>query len=270
MSSFEKSSHDSSSMAELLQYKERFHIALKAAKICVFEVDLTKQLYTFFENAEDIFGVTGESILQDVQPFSQLSPSEYQQAASAYFTHPDDSYAVGKAFESILNGNTTTYQARMRTRTTDFVWCKIDVTPIIEDGIPVRMIGVITDISAIKAKTERLEQRIILDSFTGLYNKKSSEQLIKETLCKKADQKHALVLLDLDNFKAINDTCGHAAGDEVLKSISENLKHFFVRRTSSDGSAGMNLSCCSKTSGTWDGFTPSWRAFRKILITHTP
>ena len=60
--------------SESKQYKERLIIALKAAHVCIFEVDLTRQLYTFFENAEDIFGVSGQQILDDVQPFSKLSP----------------------------------------------------------------------------------------------------------------------------------------------------------------------------------------------------
>ena len=83
---------------ELSSYKERLHIALKASKICVFEVDLSKQLYTFFENAEDIFGVSGETILNDVQPYSKLNPTEYQNAALKYFSHPDDADVINEAF----------------------------------------------------------------------------------------------------------------------------------------------------------------------------
>ena len=57
-------------LLELNQCKERFLHALKAAHICVFEVDLRGQLYTFFENAEDIFGVSGDHILKEVRMFS--------------------------------------------------------------------------------------------------------------------------------------------------------------------------------------------------------
>ena len=54
---------------QIKQYKERLHIALSAAKICIFEVDLPRQLYTFFENAEIIFGVSGEKILRSRSAF---------------------------------------------------------------------------------------------------------------------------------------------------------------------------------------------------------
>ena len=47
-------------LKELEKSNLRFSVALKMARICIFEVDLTRQLYTFFENSEAIFGVTGE------------------------------------------------------------------------------------------------------------------------------------------------------------------------------------------------------------------
>lgn len=218
---------ETNNFVEFLKYKERLKIALKAAKICVFEVDIKQQLYTFFENAEDIFGVSGQQILKDVQPFSVLPPVEYQEAVLNYFSHPDDRYSIEKAFQSIFSGESTTYQARMKAGCTDFIWCKIDVTPIVNDGETVRMIGVITDISSFKEKTDILERRTILDSFTGLYNKNYSEKLICETISSLYDRKHALILIDLDNFKEINDNFGHASGDMVLKSISKNLKNAF-------------------------------------------
>ena len=214
-------------LRELLLYKKRFSIALKAAHICVFEVDLTRQLYTFFENAEDIFGVTGEEILRDVRQFSQLGPAEYQKAASDYFSHPDDADAVAKAFASILAGKPCTYEARMKAGETNYIWCKLDVTPIMENGIPVRMIGVITDIHELKAKAEVLKKEATLDVFTGLYNKKYAKNLIKTAIKMQPNQKHALIMIDLDNFKHVNDTWGHAEGDLVVQEVAENLKKLF-------------------------------------------
>lgn len=237
MTTGKESAADEDNLHELLEYKERFKIALKMAKICVFEVDLTRQLYTFFENAEDIYGISGESILQDVQPYSMLTPDEYQKAVSEYFSHEDDADVINKAFMNIFNGKPATYQARMKAGKTAYKWCKIDVTPIMQGDKPVRMIGVVADISDMKAKTELLEDKTRLDMFTGLYNKQYSEEVIENVICKEGNQKHALILFDLDNFKAINDTHGHAAGDEVLKSVSQNLKKIF-RKTDIIGRFG--------------------------------
>lgn len=208
-------------------YRERLQIALKAAKICVFEVDLRRQLYTFFENAEDIFGISGETILQEVRPFSQLPPEEYQQAVSQYFSHPDDKAVIDRAFRAILSGAPATYEARMRAGGSGFIWCKVDVTPIMEDGEAVKMIGVITDISAARELTISLKKQVQLDAFTGLYNKKYAVLAIEKILREDRGSRHALLILDIDGFKEINDTYGHAAGDAVIQDLAGRLTNCF-------------------------------------------
>ncbi len=224
-------------ISELLRYKERFELALKAARVCVFEVDLAHQRYTFFENAQAIFGVSGERILREVAAYSELDPAEYQRAASDYFTHPDDASVISRAFCSILDGKSATYQARMKAGNTKYIWCKVDVTPIMEEGVPVRMIGVITDISEMKARAELLERESKLDGFTCLYTKIHAEALIRKRLNEGIGKTHALILFDLDNFKEINDTYGHIAGDQVLKSVADHLKTIF-RKTDIVGRFG--------------------------------
>lgn len=212
---------------ETEQYKRRLHTALKTAKICVFEVDLNRQLYTFFENSEDIFGVPGDKILRDVQPFCNLPPEEYRKAVSDYFSHEDDLDVINKAFQSVFRGQPYSYHARMKAGGSEYIWCKIDVTPIIENSMPVKMIGVIMDISDLKLKTELLEKQVKMDNFTGLYNKTSAEKKIIRSLKENPHQRHALILLDIDRFKALNDTYGHSKGDEALQHITGKLKSCF-------------------------------------------
>lgn len=214
-------------LQQLIWGSQRIQIALKAARICVYEVDLVKQLYTCFENAEGIFGISGEEILKDVQVYSQLSPGEYQQAVSDYFAHPDDQPVIDKAFRAVLQGKSFTYQARMKVRNRDFIWCQISVTPIMENGVPKRMIGVITDIHHLKTENQLLEKEAYRDSFTGLYTKSHFVKIVGRILAENSDKEHALILMDLDNFKQINDTFGHHAGDDVLLSVSRNIKRLF-------------------------------------------
>ncbi|MCC8086061.1 MAG: diguanylate cyclase, partial [Clostridium sp.] len=200
-------------MNELEQYKERLRIALSAARICIFEVDILRQQYTFFENAETIFGVSGDDILKDVQPYSVLEPEAYRLAVSEYFSHPDDWEVIEDAFAQILNGKPAIYDARMKAGGSGFIWCRIHVTPIIEDNKPVRMIGVIMDITDTKKKTESLEQAVNRDAFTGFYNKEYSITLIRDILEERKNLQHALVILDIDKFTHFNDTYGPDQGD---------------------------------------------------------
>ena len=214
-------------MNELEQYKERLRIALSAARICIFEVDILRQQYTFFENAETIFGVSGDDILKDVQPYSVLEPEAYRLAVSEYFSHPDDWEVIEDAFAQILNGKPAIYDARMKAGGSGFIWCRIHVTPIIEDNKPVRMIGVIMDITDTKKKTESLEQAVNRDAFTGFYNKEYSITLIRDIMEERKNLQHALVILDIDNFKHFNDTYGHDQGDRIIKSLSRTIKMSF-------------------------------------------
>lgn len=68
----------------------------------------------------------------------------------------------------------------MRAGNSEYKWCKLDVTPIIHQGIPIKMIGVITDIDQLKRKNIALQSAIMYDGFTGLYNKQSAAHFIKK------------------------------------------------------------------------------------------
>ena len=214
-------------MDELQRYKERLHIALNAAKICIFEVDLTRQLYTFFENAEVIFGVSGDKILKDVRSFQTLDPEAYRRACSEYFSHPDDEDVIQEAFSAVLRGETVTYEARMRAGGSAFIWCRIDAVPIIRDGVPSRMIGVITDIAEQREKTEQLQQAAWMDDFTGLCKKGHAIQQIESILQRRKKETYALIILDIDNFKVFNDTYGHDRGDRIIREVARIMKREF-------------------------------------------
>lgn len=210
------------------EFRTRLIIALKAAKICIFEVDLKNQLYTYFENAEDIFGISGAQILSEIRSFSELPPSVYQEKVKYYFSYPQDFDVIDKAFQSIFNGQSATYEARMKAGSTAFVWCKVDVTPILEKGVPVKMIGVITDISSLKFQNETLVQEVKFDGFTGLYRKEYFIREVQDYLSQ-SYRDHALIMLDVDNFKMINDTYGHQQGDRILQEIALQLKNKFEK-----------------------------------------
>lgn len=65
------------------------------------------------------------------------------------------------------------------------------------------------------------------DLLTGLYNKIATERKIQEFLNENPDSQSLLFLFDIDNFKKINDTMGHAFGDEVLRSLGHQLRNEF-------------------------------------------
>lgn len=85
---------------------------------------------------------------------------------------------------------------------------------------------VFTDVSELRGMERWMEYESRHDALTGLINRQQFEERLQFALnhAREADQQHVLCYLDLDQFKLINDTYGHAAGDQLLKEISLLLK----------------------------------------------
>lgn len=84
---------------------------------------------------------------------------------------------------------------------------------------------VFQDVRHARRLTNQLSYQASHDLITGLYNRLKFEERLNSLLAEtSADQEHALFYLDLDQFKIVNDTCGHIAGDELLRQVSAALQ----------------------------------------------
>lgn len=143
--------------------------------------------------------------------------------------HPDDVDRYNAAVSAHLKGNTEIFYCEYRVRASDgsFHW-------IASRGIAVRdrrgrayqMVGSVTDISERRSYQETMEFLAQHDVLTGLPNR----LLLAETLgsaITNADRRQArlaILFIDLDRFKNINDTLGHRAGDQLLQSVAQRLQ----------------------------------------------
>jgi diguanylate cyclase (GGDEF)-like protein len=104
-------------------------------------------------------------------------------------------------------------------------WVRSIAEPEITNGAVSRIIGSIQDITEQRQQAAKVERLAFRDSLTGLPNR-SLFQIRFATAVAEAEQlgsKVGLLILDLDHFKDLNDTLGHAAGDALLRSVSEQL-----------------------------------------------
>ncbi|MEG2595289.1 MAG: diguanylate cyclase [Ruthenibacterium sp.] len=213
---------------ELRLSENRFSLAINASSGTLFEVDTQSQLYTHFENAERIFGVSAETLLADTRAFAALPHDEYSNAVTHYFFHPDDFAAVEQALAQTRVEGTSSFEARLRRGDGSYIWARIDLKLVPDAaGKPKLLIGFMSDIDTIKKQAERLENKVQTDPMTGLYNKIAMATLANKTLQEYPNGHHALLVMDIDNFKGINDTLGHAFGDLVLMEVCTKLKTSF-------------------------------------------
>lgn len=115
----------------------------------------------------------------------------------------------------------------------DYHWYKMMLTSVRgADGYVSRVIGRIKNIDEDKKKELELQIKADKDALTGLYNKGASTTLITEAIkkCEQEEQKAALIMLDLDHFKSVNDTFGHAVGDMVIADAGKILNDTFKGR----------------------------------------
>ncbi|MEG2518180.1 MAG: diguanylate cyclase [Oscillospiraceae bacterium] len=213
---------------ELRLSENRFSVAINASSGTLFEVDLKKQLYTHFENAQRIFGVSADKLLEETSVFASLPFDEFVEAITDYFFHPDDHDLAVRAMGELLEAQTASYEARLRRFDNSYIWARIDLSLSMDEfGAPERLVGFMSDINSIKKQAELLESKVQTDPMTGLYNKIAMATLANKILNDYPDGRHALIVLDVDDFKGINDTLGHAFGDLVLIEICAKLKSAF-------------------------------------------
>ncbi len=145
------------------------------------------------------------------------------------FTHPDHRASDVAAAWRILEGEIDTWQTEKRFLRPDgsAVWVIANLTFLRdEDGHALTWLGQFQDITERKALEERLRRLADEDPLTGLPNRRGLERSIRLAL--EMSDRHglegALLMIDLDGFKEINDTYGHAVGDAALEAVAGSLR----------------------------------------------
>ena len=155
--------------------------------------------------------------------------------------HPDDRAMQQQAMEEVLaDGKAHTAVYRVQHKDGHYVWIEAVTRPIPSiDGDGMDIIYTGRDVSsrvaaeaALEESRRELEQMARVDPLTGLANRRQFEERLRLALLRMQRQRTsiALMYLDVDHFKGINDTWGHAAGDRVLRSFAQRLTGC-VRRT---------------------------------------
>jgi len=144
--------------------------------------------------------------------------------------HPDDADRVRQACDQAINeGQAFAIEHRVIQigGTLRHVHQQVEVTAHDESGRALKLAGAVQDITQRKDAEEQIRRLAYYDALTGLPNRLLfSEQLVKAiATAERQGQQVAIMFIDLDHFKRVNDTLGHGAGDELLRQVSARLAH---------------------------------------------
>lgn len=221
----------------------RFRIATKASHAAVFEFHIAEQHYLYIENAEEIFGADAQSIISSsekesaesgiAQTEAEASNHKIKSVLQAWY-HPEDIPAALRTYDETLHNGTGECEVRVRQQNGGYIWCRLHQVVLCDtSGKPARVIGHLTNTDDEHKQTERLRQEAQQDNLTHLLNKNAVRELVEQALTRLPGHTYTLFMLDVDNFKGVNDSLGHLFGDAVLMDVSTKLKRLFLQ----DGTA---------------------------------
>ena len=144
-------------------------------------------------------------------------------------THPDDLEADLAQVLRLLAGESEAYSLEKRYLHPDgrYVWVLLSVSLVRDEaGAPAYFVSQIQDIGEQKLAAERLTELTLHDALTGLANRVLFSDRLEHAVerSRRSKERIAVLFVDLDRFKSVNDNFGHAAGDELLRQAADRMR----------------------------------------------
>ncbi len=201
----------------LRESERRLNIALEVAQIGIWDWDVSRDIWFASPTYYTMLGYAPERGPSDRSVWLER-------------THTDDLAPIRERLDAVLRGETVTYQyeARLRGADGNYHWIGVvgNVVERDDTGLPTRMLGVRIYINERKMAEERIQRLAHYDLLTGLPNRTLLNDRIGQaiTIAQRTCTQLALLFVDLDHFKNINNTLGHSVADQLLMEIARRMK----------------------------------------------
>lgn len=204
---------------ELLSHKlEQYEIILAQTENVFFQWDIDSDTLTLSDTWEKIFGY---------KPSTSMFT---QRAEFNSLLHPDDMELMKTRLENLKqNSDYEVFELRIASASGHYLWCKVRASALRSaDSRLEKIVGIIINIDAEKKAEQLLQKKAERDALTRLLNKEAGQRYAEEYLSTgPRGSGCAMMIIDVDNFKNINDSYGHLYGDMVLSKIAADIERIF-------------------------------------------
>jgi len=202
----------------LLVEEQRYRVATEISNDILFEYDIKNDYMKYAERYRDLY---------NMDPNIPNFTAQYE-----YFEdiiHPEDIGLFIEYGKALISGKALIEaEFRLLDKNNKYVWCHLCGKTIYDEKMqPIKVIGKLVNIDLYKKDFEILEYKAKRDPLTGVFNRNVAQDLINDYIEKNKEKQHTFMVVDIDDFKNINDQYGHQRGDRVLSFAINQVKLIF-------------------------------------------
>jgi diguanylate cyclase (GGDEF)-like protein/PAS domain S-box-containing protein len=196
---------------ELLESKQRYHSLFEHNQDAIFSLRLDGSVSSVNQAAVNISGYSRDELLtMNFQPL----------------VVPEDLDKSIELFEKAAKGDSQNYDIRIRTKNNDLLYLTVTSVPVVVNNQITGVFSIAKNITERVEHSERIREMAYYDALTELPNRRMFQEHISKAIseAKQTSSLFALLYMDLDRFKHVNDSLGHTAGDIVLQQVAAILQ----------------------------------------------